>query len=105
MGSGARSAMAGPRYHFDAKLISTRKLPAEFDNALFIFEWERSWIHTVRLDAEGRLERIQPFLPQLKFRRPISMSFGPDGALYLIEWGSAWYNNKDAQVIRIDYVP
>lgn len=105
MGSGARSAMAGPVYHFDAKLDSPRKFPPEFDNALFIFEWERGWIRTVRLTADGRLEKIQPFLPEIKFKRPISMSFGPDGALYLIEWGTAWYNNKDAQVVRIDYVP
>ena len=105
MGSGARSAMAGPVYHFDAKLDSPRKFPSEFDNALFIFEWERGWIRTVRLTVDGQLEKIQPFLSQLKFKRPISMSFGPDGALYLIEWGTAWYNNKDAQVIRIDYYP
>ena len=104
MGSGARSAMAGPVYHFDAALNSPRKFPADFDNALFIFEWERGWIRTVRLNAEGQLEKIQSFLPQVKFKRPIAMSFGPDGALYLIEWGTAWYNNKDAQVVRIDYV-
>jgi cytochrome c len=41
----------------------------------------------------------------MKFKRPISMSFGPDGALYLIDWGSAWYNNQDAQVVRIEFVP
>jgi hypothetical protein len=32
------------------------------------------------------------------------MAFGPDGALCLIEWGSAWYNNKDAQVVRIEHI-
>ena len=105
MGSGARSAMAGPVYHFDAKLNSTRKFPVEFDNLLFIFEWERSWIRTVRLSSEGRLEKIEDYLPQLKIKRPISMSFGPDGALYLIEWGSAWSNNKDAHVVRIEHIP
>ena len=104
MGSGARSAMAGPVYHFDAALNSPHKFPADFDNALFIFEWERGWIRTVRLNAEVQLKKIQSFLPQVKFKRPIAMSFGPDGALYLIEWGTAWYNNKDAQVVRIDYV-
>ena len=97
--------MAGPVYHFDAKLNSTRKFPVEFDNLLFIFEWERSWIRTVQLSAEGRLEKIEPFLSQLKIKRPISMAFGPDGALYLIEWGSAWSNNKDAQVVRIEDIP
>ena len=57
------------------------------------------------LFRSGRLDGIQPFLPNLKIKRPISMSFGPDGALYLIEWGTAWYNNKDAQVARIEYRP
>lgn len=105
MGSGPRSAMAGPAYHFDPELVSPHKFPAEYDRALFIFEWERGWIRTVRLSPEGRVEKIRPFLPQQKFKRPISMSFGPDGALYLIEWGSAWYNNKDSQLVRIEYVP
>jgi len=97
--------MAGPVYHFDPNLRSKRKLPARFDNSLFIFEWERSWIKEVRLDAEGRLEKTLPFMPQTKFRRPISMAAGPDGALYLIEWGTAWYNNKDSQLVRIEYEP
>ncbi len=104
MGSGARSAMAGPVYHFNSELKSSRKFPAEFDRRWFIFEWERGWICTVRLSAEGRLEKIEPFLSAMKFKRPISMSFGPDGALYLIEWGTAWFNNTDAQVVRIEYV-
>lgn len=105
LGSGPRSAMAGPVYHFDSRLISPRKFPADYDQALFIFEWERSWIRTVRLDAEGRLLKLEPFLPAWRFHRPISMSFGPDGALYLVEWGTAWSNNQDAQVIRVEYVP
>jgi cytochrome c len=41
----------------------------------------------------------------MRFKRPISMSFGPDGALYLIEWGTAWFNNKDSQIVRIEYRP
>lgn len=105
VGSGARSAMAGPRYHFNDALESPRKFPREYDGALFIFEWERSWICTVRLDSEGRLNALEPFAPQLAVKRPISMSFGPDGALYLLEWGSAWANNRDAQLVRFDYVP
>lgn len=103
LGSGARSAMAGPVYHFDPALQSDRKLPAELDGSLFIFEWERSWIKTVRLDASGKVKDIRAFAPEIKIKRPISMEIGPDGALYLIEWGSAWYNNKDAQLVRFEY--
>ncbi|HAM73909.1 MAG TPA: glycosyl hydrolase [Verrucomicrobiales bacterium] len=101
MGSGARSAMAGPIYHYEPELASARKFPREFDGRLFLFEWERGWIKTAQLSKEGHLERLDPFLPDLTFKRPISMSFGPDGALYLIEWGTAWYNNTDAQIVRV----
>ena len=97
--------MAGPVYHFDSNLKSTQKFPAQFDGALFIFEWERSLIRVVRLSPEGKLAGLEEFAPEILVKRPISMSFGPEGALYVIEWGSAWYNNRDAQLVRIEYVP
>lgn len=103
LGSGARSAMAGPVYHFDASSTSARKFPKEYDGALFIYEWERSWLGEVRLDSEGRFEKLRTFAPEIKVKRPISMAFGPDGGLYVIQWGSAWYNNKDSELIRIEY--
>jgi cytochrome c len=103
LGSGPRSAMAGPIYHFDVESKSPRKFPREVDGSLFIYEWERSWIREVRLRSDGSLEKIKPFVETMKLKRPISMAFGPDGALYVIEWGSAWYNNKDSQLSRIDY--
>jgi cytochrome c len=103
LGSGARSAMAGPVYHFDSSSTSTRKFPQEYDGALFIYEWERSWLGEVRLDSEGRFQKLQTFAPEITVKRPISMAFGPDGGLYVIQWGSAWYNNKDSELIRIEY--
>lgn len=103
MGSGARSAMAGPVYHFNPALTSAHSFPREFDGLLFIFEWERGWIQAVRLSETG--PEIHTFLGERKFKRPISMEFGPDGALYFIEWGSAWFNNKDSALSRLEYVP
>jgi len=32
------------------------------------------------------------------------MEFGPDGALYLIEYGDTWGVNQNARLVRIDYV-
>ena len=31
------------------------------------------------------------------------LELGPDGCLYLIEFGSAWGNNRDSQIVRIEY--
>jgi cytochrome c len=45
--------------------------------------------------------RLRPLLPGAKFRRPICLQLGPEGALYLIEWGSRWSDNTDAALVRI----
>ena len=31
------------------------------------------------------------------------MELGPDGCLYIIEWGTAWGKNQDTQIVRIEY--
>ena len=94
--------MAGPVYHFDPRLKSRRKLPAEFDGAVFLYEWERGWIKAVRLDEVGQVQRLMPLLGEAKFKRPISLQLGPDGALYVLEWGSRWSDNADSALIRIE---
>lgn len=103
VGSGARSAMAGPVYHFDAHSTSTRKLPAVFNGAVFLHEWERRWIMAAYLNPATRtVQRLVRILPQESFKRPISLEFGADGALYVLEWGSHWADNADAALVRIE---
>jgi cytochrome c len=95
--------MAGPVYYFDPNLKSPRKLPAQFDHTLFIYEWSRNWIIAVHLDAEDHIAKMERFCDQMTFKRPMDLELGPDGCLYLIEYGTAWGNNKDTQIIRIEY--
>jgi glucose/arabinose dehydrogenase len=105
LATGGRTAMAGPVYHFDPNLQSERKLPAYYDETLFIYEWSRNWIMEVKLDDEGDILEINPFLPSFEFRAPIDMEIGPDGAIYMLEWGIGFgFNNPDARLTRIDYV-
>jgi len=101
-GSGGRTACAGPFYHYRADLKSERKLPAAYDGRQFIYEWERGWILTAQSDEKGGLPRLERFAPEIKLKRPVEMELGPDGALYVIEFGTAWENNKDAQIVRIE---
>lgn len=110
VGSGGRTAMAGPVYYFDPSNPSKRRLPKEFDHTLFIYEWSRNWIIAVKLDANNQIERttdgkqkMQRFMPATEFKRPMDMELGPDGCLYLIEYGKEWGNNKDTKIIRIEY--
>ncbi len=101
---GGRTAMAGPIYHFDPDLDSPRKLPAYYDETFFIYEWSRNWIHEVKLDDNGGVLEINPFAPEIELHRPIAMELGPDGALYVIEWGAGFGgDNPDAGLVRIDF--
>ncbi len=101
LGSGARSAMAGPVFRFRSDVLA-RGWPADLDGAVVLWDWERGWLLAVWLDPEDHLSRIQRILPGEKFRRPISARFGPDGALYLLEWGSNWAENRDAALVRVE---
>ncbi|WP_417749179.1 PQQ-dependent sugar dehydrogenase [Rosistilla oblonga] len=102
--SGGRTACAGPVYHYDAQSKSTTKFPAAYDGTLFAFEWSRHWIMAVHMDKDSNVQRLEPFLPEMKFARPIDLQFDAAGALYVIEYGETWGVNPDARLVRIDYV-
>jgi len=103
VGSGARTACAGPVYHFADSLRSPHKLPKQFDNILFLYDWARNWLMAVKLDVKGDIVSMRPFVPQLKFKKPIDLELGPDGCLYLIEFGTNWEANKDSQVVKLEW--
>ena len=86
-------------------LDSDRKFPAFYDNKWFIAEWNNGWIKTANLDANGAMTKVDPFALGTGYKRPMDLDFGPDGALYVIEWGSGFGgDNADSGVYRIDYV-
>ncbi|MFO0870342.1 MAG: carbohydrate-binding protein [Pirellulales bacterium] len=53
---------------------------------------------------DHRVARIEPFWPEQPLSRPIDLEFGPEGALYLLEYGETWGVNANARLVRIDYV-
>jgi cytochrome c len=100
-GSGGRSLLAGPVYRHDPDNPSPVKLPEAFDGRLFLADWMRNWIQTVRLGGDG--PELEPFQPAWDFRRPVDLKFGDDGALYLIEYGDQWWENRDSRIVRVVY--
>ena len=96
---------SGPRYHYDPDNPSQTKFPEYYDDEWFIGEWNNGWIKTATLDAQGNATNVRPFAIETGYRRPMDMDFGPDGSLYLIEWGSGFGgNNADSGIYRIDYI-
>ncbi|MFT5128184.1 MAG: cytochrome c [Rhodothermales bacterium] len=103
LGSGGRTACAGPVYHADAESMGPTGLPVHFDNTLFIYEWSRHWIKAVHLEENGDIREIEPFLEAQAFRRPIDIEIDARGVMYLLEYGETWGANKDCALWRIDY--
>ena len=110
LGTGGRLAVGGPTYHYDPELASENKFPEYYDDTVFIAEWTRNKFFEVKKDAEGGPAIINPFLKNTKFLRPIDMEFGPDGTLYVVEWGSNYGGsgrgdpNTDSGIYKINYV-
>jgi len=106
--SNATTIMAGPLYYFDSQLNSDIKFPQEYDRSLIVVDWSRNIVREVKLDTNGTITSISPFLPSTLFDHPIAMEFGPNGALYMIEYGKAWWENdptglRKPKLVRIEY--
>lgn len=103
MGTGGVNPMSGPVYR-RAHTHTPTALPDYYIGKHFIYDWMRNWVQVVSFDEMGDLQGIEPFLPEMTFARPMDMEVGPDGALYVIEWGNGfWGSNADAQVVRVVY--
>jgi len=103
VGTGGRNAMAGPVYYTDMFPKETR-LPDYYNGKLIIYEWIRGWVKAVTMLPNGDFDKMEPFFPGLKVNSLIDMEVGPDGKLYLLEYGTGWFTkNPDAGLARIDY--
>lgn len=98
-------AMAGPQYEYDAANPSKTKFPEWFDGRRFLFDWTTDWVQTIHFTENGVPINMTEFLPDENFRKPMDMEFGPDGSLYVLEYGNGWgASNDDSGLYRIDYV-
>ena len=104
LGEGGRNAMAGPVYYREDFGDSEVKFPEYYDGKFFFYDWMRDQIMAATLDETGYVTEFEPFLPGTELRHPMDMLFGPDGSLYVIEYGHKWFSrNSDARLLRIKY--
>ncbi len=104
MGTGGRCAMTGPIFYNEDFKTAKTTFPTYYNGKWFIFEWMRDWIITVTMDKDGNYKGMEKFMPHTKFSHPMGMKFGPDGSMYVLEYGQGWFmQNDDAKLVRIDY--
>ena len=104
LGAGGLNPMAGPTFHFDASSAHPTAFPGYYDDKVMIYEWMRDWVYVVTLDSSGAVLKIDPFLPGNDYISPMDIEVGPQGRLYILEWGDEfWGSNNNAQLVRLDY--
>lgn len=105
LGEGGRSAMAGEFLTYDENTASPNRFPEYYDGMLFVMEWMRNWVMALRFDENEDFLRAEPFMTTNgDFRRPIDLTFGKDGIMYMLEYGSVYgADNDDARLVMIEY--
>jgi cytochrome c len=103
-GTGGESPMGGPVYRYDEANPSVTKFPKYFDGKNFAYEWDRGWIKEITVGQNGARGDIKPFFDSMSLVRPMNIEFGPDGSLYVLDYGSGYFGGSpESAVYRIDY--
>ena len=100
-GSGGRSVTGGVFYRTAS--TDERRLPDSLRGHLIFGDWMRNWLAEAAISPEGKLVSAGPFLGNLTFKRPADFKIGPEGALYIAEYGEKWTGNTSGQISRVIY--
>ena len=101
---------------FDRSIESPFRWPRVFEGHPLFYEWTRDYAKVFELNRPngnrladihhlfgGRGRRAQN--PNVVLDNPMDMEFGPDNALYTLEYGTGYFAELPAaQLARIDYV-
>ncbi|WP_152191597.1 PQQ-dependent sugar dehydrogenase [Georgenia satyanarayanai] len=112
---GGQAPMGGPMYRYDPASSSPTKFPEYWDGKIFMGEFSQDYMAVLEMDeptSAGEVTGVTNFLPNAhlyeqavpEWRGIIDMEFGPDGSLYVLEYGKGFFRqNPDAGLYRIDY--
>lgn len=105
LGSGSRSATGGPIYRRDDFAgDAKRPWPKYYEGKWIATDLARGWIISITMDGNGDYKAMERFLPSYRPVEPIDIKFGPDGDLYILEYGSIWFaKSSSAKLVRIEY--
>jgi glucose/arabinose dehydrogenase/type 1 glutamine amidotransferase/PKD repeat protein len=97
---------AGGAYRFDPGADPSRRWPAYWDGKAVLGDWNDGRLFSIQLDEPGGgVVDVSRILPNMSFIRIHDLTWGPDGALYVIDWGTGFGGgNADSGIYRIDYI-
>ena len=95
--------MAGPVFYTDL-YGGEGNVPDYYNGKVIIYDWMRGWMKAATFSEEGKLIGLEPFAPNIEVNNLIDLEMGPDGKLYLLEYGSGWFAaNDDSGLSFISY--
>ena len=103
VGAGGRNAMAGPVYYADL-YPGNQNLPDYYDGKVIVYDWMRGWMKAISQFPDGSFNKMEPFASEIEVNNLIDMELGPNGRIYLLEYGSGWFSqNEDSGLSYIEY--
>jgi cytochrome c len=104
LGASGRSATGGPIFRSSDFPNGKRVFPSYYEGKWLIVEFMRGWIMAVTMDENGNYKSMERFMPGTDFGSAIDMDFAPDGDLYVLEYGTAWFKGNDnAKLVKVEY--
>ncbi len=104
VGSGSRSATGGPVYRRADFPTASRPYPEYYEGKWLAADLMRGWIMAISMDDKGEYASMERFSPRYNPAEIIDLKFGPEGDLYVLEYGSTWFaKSNNAKLVRIEY--
>jgi cytochrome c len=104
VGSGSRCAVGGPIYRQNNFTNAKRPYPGYYEGKWIAADLSRGWIMAISMKENGDYKSMERFLPSYQPIEPIDIKFGPNGDLYVLEYGSNWFRKSDnSKLVRIEY--
>jgi cytochrome c len=104
VGSGSRCSVGGPIYHRSNFVNAKRPYPGYYEGKWLAADLSRGWIMAISMKENGDYKSMEKFLPSYQPIEPIDIKFGPNGDLYVLEYGSNWFRKSDnSKLVRIEY--
>lgn len=101
-------AITGPIYVFDSTLDSEVKFPPHMSQTWITMSWSASQMHIHNLEAaqpgvQKTTRADNGLLSALKLRNPLQAKYGPEGALYVLNYDGS-YSAINPGLTRVEYI-
>jgi cytochrome c len=104
VGSSSRCAIGGPVYRRSDFKNPLRPYPGYYEGKWLAADLSRFWIMAITMDENGDYKSMERFLPDYHPQQPIDIKFGPQGDLYVLEYGTNTVNSaSESKLVRIEY--